>query len=64
MSNWEKIRERAYALWEEQGRPQGRHEEHWAQATQELGEDDGQEPDPGLPEQFAANDGDHGIPGS
>ena len=64
MSNWEKIKERAYALWEQQGRPLGLHEEHWAQAQQELGEGEGREPDPGLPEQFEADDGDHGIPRS
>jgi len=26
------VRERAYALWEEDGRPEGRHLEHWARA--------------------------------
>ena len=34
-----RIRERAYRLWEEQGRPEGRHEDHWLQASQETGED-------------------------
>jgi len=32
----ERLRERAYAIWEEEGRPHGRHEEHWARATQEA----------------------------
>ncbi|WP_424134785.1 DUF2934 domain-containing protein [Roseomonas chloroacetimidivorans] len=32
----DRIRERAHALWEQQGRPEGRHEEHWLQAEQEL----------------------------
>lgn len=30
------VRERAYALWELEGRPQGRDLEHWAQAQREL----------------------------
>jgi len=29
------IRDRAYAIWEEEGRPDGRHEEHWLRAEQE-----------------------------
>ena len=32
------IRERAYALWEKEGRPEGRHEHHWRQASQEAGD--------------------------
>ena len=32
-----RIRERAYALWEQEGRPEGRHEHHWRQASQEAG---------------------------
>ncbi|MCV0397254.1 MAG: DUF2934 domain-containing protein [Rhizobiaceae bacterium] len=28
----QRIRSRAYALWEAAGRPEGREEEHWAQA--------------------------------
>lgn len=32
------IRERAYHLWEAEGRPSGRHEAHWLQAEQELGQ--------------------------
>jgi hypothetical protein len=31
-----RIRERAYAIWEREGRPDGRHGEHWAQACREL----------------------------
>ena len=30
------IRERAYVIWEEEGRPQGRHLEHWLQAETEI----------------------------
>lgn len=32
----EKIRRRAYQLWEAEGRPDGRHAEHWAQAEREV----------------------------
>jgi Protein of unknown function (DUF2934) len=31
------IRERAYALWEHDGRPEGRSLAHWSQAEAELG---------------------------
>jgi hypothetical protein len=31
-----KVRERAYALWETEGRPSGRHEEHWHRANSEF----------------------------
>jgi hypothetical protein len=41
----QQIRERAYALWEQEGRPEGRELEHWRQASEELGNDaDGQRP--------------------
>ena len=30
------IRERAYHIWENAGRPDGRADEHWHQATQEV----------------------------
>ena len=34
---WEdKVRERAYALWEEEGQPEGGAEWHWAKAEEEL----------------------------
>ncbi|WP_245214876.1 DUF2934 domain-containing protein [Roseomonas indoligenes] len=32
-----RIRERAHAIWEGEGRPEGRHAEHWQQAEQEMG---------------------------
>ena len=32
----EQRRERAYALWEQAGRPEGRHDEFWEQAGQET----------------------------
>ena len=31
------IRERAYALWEQDGRPEGRSLAHWSQAETEIG---------------------------
>lgn len=30
------IRQRAYAIWEDEGRPDGREWDHWAQASQEI----------------------------
>ena len=30
------IKQRAYEIWEEKGRPDGHDKEHWAQAEQEL----------------------------
>jgi hypothetical protein len=35
------VQKRAYELWEQQGRPDGKHEEHWKQAEQEFSEEDG-----------------------
>ena len=34
--NDEAIRDRAYAIWEREGRPQGRERDHWLQARWEL----------------------------
>lgn len=31
----EAVRNRAYAFWESEGRPDGKHEEHWRRATEE-----------------------------
>jgi hypothetical protein len=33
----QRIRERAYELWEREGRPHGRHMDHWVQAERETG---------------------------
>lgn len=30
------VRERAYEIWEEEGRPEGREEEHWRRARREV----------------------------
>jgi len=35
-----RIRERAYAIWEREGRPEGQHLQHWEQATREIAEED------------------------
>lgn len=32
----ERIRERAHEIWEQEGRPQGRHDDHWERATREV----------------------------
>ena len=32
----ERVRDRAYAIWEREGRPEGGAERHWAQAEEEL----------------------------
>ena len=32
----ERIRERSYQIWEQEGRPHGRHLDHWLQAEHEL----------------------------
>lgn len=34
--NERRIREKAYALWEADGRPDGQEEQYWAQACKEL----------------------------
>jgi hypothetical protein len=31
-----RIRERAYAIWEHEGRPEGREREHWERAAREI----------------------------
>lgn len=34
----QRIRNRAYALWEQDGARHGRHDDHWSQATREIDE--------------------------
>src|SRR5215469_16851123 len=36
-TNEQKVRERAYFIWEREGRPQGKELEHWQAAISELG---------------------------
>ena len=35
-----KVEERAHGIWESEGRPDGKHDEHWKRAEQELSEGD------------------------
>lgn len=39
----DKIRARAYQLWEEEGRPEGRAEQHWFTASESLAVEENQE---------------------
>lgn len=32
----EKLKARAYAIWEQEGRPDGRHLDHWQRAAREI----------------------------
>ena len=36
MHDEQHIRQRAYEIWEQEGRPDGREDEHWAQALREI----------------------------
>lgn len=36
MSGDDRIRQRAHEIWEREGKPEGRHAEHWAQARREI----------------------------
>lgn len=42
----ERIRERAHQIWEREGRPEGRAQEHWDKAVQDI-EAEGSEPSRG-----------------
>lgn len=37
-----RIRERAYKIWEDQGRPAGREIDHWTEACERVAAEDGQ----------------------
>jgi len=39
--NNDRIRKRAYEIWEREGRPHGRHEHHWHAAMREIEDSDG-----------------------
>lgn len=42
----QQVRERAYALWEQAGKPEGKADDYWQQAEREIGgEDDTHDPD-------------------
>jgi hypothetical protein len=51
MPDEERIRRRAQEIWEREGRPEGRHEEHWARARREVEAEEG-----GLPRGAAGSD--------
>jgi len=40
----ERVRARAYEIWEREGRQEGGHESHWQQAEKELREEEAGEP--------------------
>jgi hypothetical protein len=42
------IRRRAHQLWEDEGRPEGKDAEHWAQAAREIGANDDSKSDSAL----------------
>ncbi len=44
----ERIRHRAYRLWEQAGRPEGAAQDHWERAAQDLDREDAEIRAPGL----------------
>ena len=69
MQDDRRIRERAHAIWEQEGRPEGREQQHWSQAEQEVGSEG--EPPATLPgdtsgslSQAGLNPGDEAAPGT
>jgi hypothetical protein len=42
----DRIRDKAYALWEQEGRPEGAHDRHWDMARRMVEEEDGDEAAP------------------
>jgi hypothetical protein len=51
----EKIRERAYLLWEQGGRPEGREHEHWREAERQIVAEEGESWRPDGPDNAAAS---------
>jgi hypothetical protein len=49
-SDEESIKARAYALWEEEGRPHGKHLEHWRRASESSPANGAESPSPKLEE--------------
>ena len=57
MDREEQVRQRAHEIWEREGRPEGREQQHWYQALEEIAvEEDGslsaageEDPEPFLP---------------
>jgi hypothetical protein len=46
----DRIRRRAYQIWEEEGWPEGRQVEHWTRAEREAAESAGPDPEPATKE--------------
>ena len=44
MQDEERVRQRAYEIWEEAGRPDGQHNAHWQQACHEIETEGGEPP--------------------
>ena len=40
MYDEQRIRERAHDIWQREGRPEGRHDQHWEQARREIEAED------------------------
>ena len=40
MNRDDRIRLRSYDIWQREGRPEGRHEHHWVEATREIDEEE------------------------
>ena len=40
----EALRQKAYEIWEREGRPEGMHDDHWTRAEQELEQDRNEKP--------------------
>ena len=51
-----RVRERAHQLWEHEGRPEGRHEDHWAQAEREVSSANDDKLDKASADSFPASD--------
>lgn len=51
MSDENRIRDAAYASWESEGCPEGQHEKHWLEASEEQG------PSLGFPQTWSADYG-------
>jgi hypothetical protein len=49
----DRIRERAHAIWEAQGHPDGLEQDHWAQAEAEIAEQDAASGEAALPSPLA-----------
>jgi hypothetical protein len=45
MDREERIRLRAHAIWEDEGRPDGRDQTHWERAEREIGGESGEDQD-------------------